>query len=314
MKILLTGASSFSGMWFAAELIRAGHSVTAAFRYPQQHYQGLRLQRTNKVLKDCLGVFDTPFGEESFLRVISERGPWDLFCHHAADVNNYKSPDFDVAAAVANNGKNILNVLTLLKKNGCKKILLTGSVFEQREGKGSDKLRAVSPYGLSKGLTFDLFAYYCEIFEMMLGKFVIPNPFGPYEEMRFTSYLIQTWFDQKKAVVSFPEYIRDNIPITLLAKSYAAFADKLLPMPGFEKINPSYYVLSQGAFTKRFAEEMRPRLSLPCDFELKEQKEFTEPKIRVNTETLDPAQFHWNEVQFWDELAGYYQSTLAGKK
>ena len=35
---------------------------------------------------------------------------------------------------------------------------LTGSVFEPDEGEGSDDLRAVSAYGLSKGLTSEIFA------------------------------------------------------------------------------------------------------------------------------------------------------------
>ena len=30
----------------------------------------------------------------SFLALIRESG-WDILCHHAADVTNYKSPDFD---------------------------------------------------------------------------------------------------------------------------------------------------------------------------------------------------------------------------
>ena len=62
---------------------------------------------------------------------------------------------------------------------GCNKILLTGSVFENDEGAGSRDLRAFSPYGLSKGFTWQLFRYHAQIRSMTLGKFVIPNPFGP---------------------------------------------------------------------------------------------------------------------------------------
>jgi UDP-glucose 4-epimerase len=32
MRILLTGASSFTGYWFVRELAAAGHHVVAAFR------------------------------------------------------------------------------------------------------------------------------------------------------------------------------------------------------------------------------------------------------------------------------------------
>ena len=87
---------------------------------------------------------------------------WDLLCHHAADAANYKSPDFDVAAAVENNTRRLPLVLDLLKDTGCTKVVLTGSVFENDEGAGSGNLEAFSPYGLSKGLTWQMFRYYAQ--------------------------------------------------------------------------------------------------------------------------------------------------------
>ena len=38
MKILLTGASSFTGMWFARELAQAGHEVVATFQRAHDAY------------------------------------------------------------------------------------------------------------------------------------------------------------------------------------------------------------------------------------------------------------------------------------
>src|SRR5205814_460359 len=107
---------------------------------------------------------------------IRSAGPFEMLCHHAADVTNYKSPDFDVAAAVANNTKNLDATLAALKSSGCKGVLLTGSVFENDEGAGSQGLPAFSPYGLSKALTFQMFRHYVPRHGMKLGKFVIPNP------------------------------------------------------------------------------------------------------------------------------------------
>jgi UDP-glucose 4-epimerase len=54
-------------------------------------------------------------------------------------------------------------------------------------------------------------------------KFVIPNPFGPFEEPRFTAHLIRSWMKGETAKVQTPRYVRENIPVTLLAKAYAAF-------------------------------------------------------------------------------------------
>jgi nucleoside-diphosphate-sugar epimerase len=311
MKILFTGASSFTGMWFSKALAEAGCKITAVFPRKLEEYQDLRRERVNMALKWCRPVYSCPFGSEAFLKLIQSEPHWDMLCHHAADVYDYKNPNFDYAAALAKNTKNLNEVLSLLKDKGCKKILLTGSVFEQGEGEGSDLLRAVSPYGLSKGLTSDVFKYYCQTIRLKLGKFVIPNPFGPYEEPRFTTYLIKSWYEGKTPTVSSPDYVRDNIPVTLLAKAYQKFAENLSSESGYQQCNPSFYACNQGEFTLRFAKEMEKRLSIPCKVELQKQKEFQEPQIRINSERLNDKELNWDEKKAWDELATYYKSKYA---
>jgi UDP-glucose 4-epimerase len=308
MKILFTGASSFSGMWFVKELASAGHQVTAVFRRSLEAYTGLRRQRINQLFDICTPVFGASFGDAAFLAAIVAGGPWDIFCHHAAEVNNYKSPDYNAAAALANNTHNIKGVLQTLKEAGCERVLLSGSVFEQSEGAGSSPLRAFSPYGLSKGMTADSFAFYTSILGMKLGKFVIANPFGPYEEARFTTYLIQSWLEGKTASVNAPRYVRDNVPVTLLAKAYRHFALQFNSSSENLKINPSCYVESQEIFTRRFSAEMQRRLDMPCPFDIRLQQDFSEPLIRINTDPLDWAKLGWYEKEFWDELAIYYRS------
>jgi len=103
MKIFFTGASSFTGMWFIKELVQAGHEVTATFSQPLKSYSGLRGERVLQILDRCQALFSCSFGTESCLKAIRSKPRWDLFCHHAADVTNYKSPNFDVDRAVANN-------------------------------------------------------------------------------------------------------------------------------------------------------------------------------------------------------------------
>ena len=82
-------------------------------------------------------------------------------------------------------------------------------------------------------------------------------------------------------------------------------------VPGFTKINPSGYAESQGAFTLRLAQEMRPRLGLPCPVELKKQTDFPEPRVRINTDIPDADALGWNESAAWDELAAYYRQLPA---
>lgn len=309
MKILFTGGSSFTGYWFIKELVSAGHEVVAVFRrQPGDYADELRRQRVALVTPICRPVFGPSFGDDDFIRLITDSS-WDMLCHHGTEASNYRSPDFDVAAAVENNTHRLPTVLDRLKSAGCNKIILTGSVFENDEGTGSADRRAFSPYGLSKGLTWQMLRYYAQARRMALGKFVIANPFGPYEEPRFTHYLIKSWFAGRTPSVSTPAYVRDNIHVSLLAKIYAQFAATL--GDGITRINPSGYVESQGAFACRFANEVRQRLGLKCALKLERQTEFPEPRVRINTDIVEDGVLNWAESAAWDELTGYYARALA---
>src|SRR3954453_20664395 len=311
MKILFTGGSSFTGSWFIKELAAAGHAVTAILRKPVEEYpDDLRRQCVALAGRVARTIPGCSFGDDSFLDLIGERG-WDLLCHHAADVTNYKSPDFDTVSAVRNNTHNLIAVLRALKAVGCGKVLLSGSVFEGGEGSGSQGLPDFSPYGLSKSLTAQVFRYYCGTFGLSLGKFVIPNPFGPYEEPRYTAYLMKNWLAGATPSCSSPAYVRDNIHVSLLARAYARFAGGLPDTPGFTRLNPSGYAESQGAFTLRLAREMRPRLDLRCEVELKQQTDFSEPRVRVNHDIPDVHALAWSESAAWDDFAAYYRQLLA---
>lgn len=308
MKILLTGASSFTGYWFVRELAVAGHDVVATFRRRAEEYPDeVRRRRVAGLAGLCRPVVGGSFGDDAFLDLVRTSGPWDVFCCHAADATNYKSMDFDVCAAVAANTRNLPVVLDLLKAGGCSRVVLTGTVFEQNEGLGSEGLRAFSPYGLSKGLTSDVVRYWCGVRGMRLGKFVISNAFGPFEEARFTAYLVRTWKQGRTPAVNTPAYIRDNVHVSLLAKAYVRFVERLGCEPGFERLGPSQYIESQGAFACRFAKEMEMRLGVPCPVELRRQTEFPEPRVRLNTDPLDPSSLGWDEATAWDEVAAYYK-------
>jgi len=312
MKILFIGGSSFTGFWFIRELCRAGHEVVATFRKrPEEYADPIRRTRVSLVLKACRGVFGCSFGDPGFIELVrGER--WDLLCHHAADVTNYKSLGFDPVTALGNNTRNIMAVLDAWRTYDRlrPRLLLTGSVFENDEGAGSEGLPAFSPYGLSKGFTYQAFRYYSGWAGLALGKFVIPNPFGPYEDPRFTAYLMKTWFAGQTAVVNTPVYVRDNIHVSLLSKAYAKFATEFPDHPGVHHFHPSGYPESQGAFALRYASEMRPRLGRPCELELKRQIEFDEPRVRINTDLLDGKAFGWDEASAWDEIAEYYKTDL----
>ena len=312
MKVLFTGASSFTGFWFVRELVEAGHEVVAVLRRNREDYlPSVRRERMERLELLCRPMWGVVFGEPAFLDLIESESGWDLLCHHGAEVGSYRSPDFDVVGALASNINGAPAVLDRLQSKGCRGVVLTGSLFEAGEGAGSDGVPAVSPYGLSKWLTSESFRYFAAQSSMPMGKFVIPNPFGPYEERRFTAYLMERWFVNETATVRTPEYVRDNIHVSLLAKAYARFVERVAgSSERFLKLNPSGYTQSQGEFAHRVAREVRARTGLGCELQLAEQRDFPEPLVRVNTDRIETSEPGWNEQLAWDELTSYYSERL----
>ena len=67
-----------------------------------------------------------------------------------------------MAGAVAGNTLNADKVVTAAKAAGVQRLVLTGSAFEEGEGKGTEPLVAFSPYGMSKTLTARKFQAVCD--------------------------------------------------------------------------------------------------------------------------------------------------------
>ena len=195
------------------------------------------------------------------------------------------------------NAKNLLSVLTTLKSKGCGRIIVSGSVFEPFEG-GETEGIAHSLYGLSKGLTSQVFHAYARSLGLAIGKFVIPNPFGPLEEFRFTSYLAHSWLNQKIPMLINPYNICDNIPIELLSDAYVSFSESNQTV-----CRPSGFVETQREFANRFASAMRPRLGLTCHFMTSKEASSQSAFKRFNQQDMV---HHWDETVFWDRLAKYY--------
>jgi nucleoside-diphosphate-sugar epimerase len=256
-----------------------------------------------RVIQEIAPVWSTLFGSNRFLDLLAE--PWDLLCHHAAEMENYRSSDFDALAASEKNTHNLRQVLRALANKGCRKIVLTGTVFEPYEGTGDEELRAVSPYGLSKHITYELFRLESRPLGLSLGKFVIPNPFGPYEDLtRFTSYLVQEWSVGRVPSLRTPDYVRDNIHVSLLTLAYRHFCESLGDGP---KCCPSGYRETQGAFAERFAAELGGRLGRKFNLGLMPQAEFSEPMVRTNLTPATTLAPDWSEANAWDELAEYFR-------
>jgi nucleoside-diphosphate-sugar epimerase len=303
VKILLTGATSFTGFHFARALAAAGHHVVAPVRGRLTEYPaGPRAERAKRLPEVAEVVEGVAFGSDGFLDLVRVGG-YGALCHHAAKVGDYRAADYDILGSVSANTHRLPEVLAALDPEAA--VVATGSVFEADEGAGNAPLVAFSPYGLSKGLSWQILRHWCLAGERPFGKFTIPNPFGPFEEPRFGAYLMKTWKAGAAAEVRTPAYVRDNIHVDLLALGYAGFVADVAGGMRDARLNPSGYVETQGAFTLRFAEEMRRRSGLACEVSFAEQVEFSEPAVRINTDRVRPRD--WSEAAAWDGVAEYYQ-------
>ena len=306
MKVLFTGASSFTGFWFVRELAAAGAQVTAAMRGAPSAYAGVRAERARLLPQWAEIVPDCAFGGERFVELIGARD-YDVLCHHGAEARDYRSPDFDALGAAAANTLNIRETLALFAKRGGKALVATGSVFEPEEGSGPSPRRAFSPYGLSKGLTWQIVKYWGEALGLPVSKFVIANPFGPFEEPRFVAHAVERWAKGEALEVRTPLYLRDNIHVDLLSRTYAGFVAEAAAGGQGRRFGPCGYQETQGAFAERLARELAVRLGLEGRVTLATQTDFAEPLARVNLDAIDPAAYGWDEGGAWDALAEFYR-------
>jgi nucleoside-diphosphate-sugar epimerase len=302
-RVLLTGASSFTGMWIAEALAAQGFEVLAPMQRARDAYEAERLARIARVEAVAEVAFEHPFGSASFLELIRSGGVAAL-AHHAADVTGYREPGFDSTAAFARNLAGAPETLRLLAEHGGRAVVVTGTVFEAGEGDSPDAPLAVTPYGLSKTLSNIAFRHHADWAGLKFGRFVIPSPYGPCEQQRsFPAYLFRSWFAGETPVVRTPLYLRDHLAAPRLAKAYAGYlaavlASALTP----DAYRPSGWIASQGAFAEEVAAQASARLGRPCPLQLAEQAEFPEPLRRVNSDPAPPI----DEAAFWDAYVGWY--------
>lgn len=308
MRVLLTGATSFTGFWFVRALVSSGHQVIATTLHPRESYRGVRAKRAGELARIATTHFGVAFGHDVFVDLIRELHEIDVYCHHAAVTSGRHQADFDPLSALAQNVYRLPAVLELLRQVHCQAVVLSGSYFESGQGNGEEPERAVGAYGLSKTMTTQMMQHYCRDAGLPLGHFVIPNPFGPWDELRFVEYLMQQWLQGKHATVKTPYLVRDNIHVDLLAASYNRFVESIGNDPVNRKHLPSGYVESQGEFALRVAREMRTRLGMPCLLDLEHPQPSHEPVVRINTEPVMGDELGWSEIQAWDRFADYLHS------
>jgi nucleoside-diphosphate-sugar epimerase len=252
--VLLTGASSFTGLAIAEALADAGFQVIAPLRRPRADYEPEPLARIARLTQRAEVVFDHPFGSPGLLELVAARPEIRALAHHAADVTGYRDPSFDAQAAVQRNLAGAQPVLSALAGQGARVVVVTGTVFEAGEGGPTDEPLAVTPYGLSKTLTNIAFQHYAAWAGLAFGRFVIPSPYGVFEQQRsFPAYLFRSWFAGERPVVRTPLYLRDHLPAPLLGRAYARHLSALLDGAASDPVaRPSGWRAPQGDFARKF--------------------------------------------------------------
>ncbi|WP_293348939.1 NAD(P)-dependent oxidoreductase [Phenylobacterium sp.] len=303
-RILLTGGSSFTGVWIAEGLAAAGFEVIAPLLRERSAYEGVRLDRVQRLERCARVTFNRPFGSEALLADIRASGGLDVLAHHAAHITGYRDPGFDPVDALARNTAGAGAVLEAVREAGARLVVLTGSVFEAGEG-GGDEPGAVTPYGLSKTLTSAAFDYWTRAAGLRFGRFVIPSPYGALEERRFGWHLFRSWFAGETPLVRTPLYVRDHLAAARLAKAYAEYVVQALGSEAQTSVaRPSGWIAPQGEFAQRVAAQAARRLGLDCRVELAAQAVFEEPLVRVNDQSGWGA--NWDEDAFWDDYVAWY--------
>lgn len=258
MKILFTGASSFTGSWIVPALSRAGHEVTVTLSgHGLDAYEGLRRKRVEHVLRFARAVWATESGDDRFIKLCRDEGPWDLLSLHGAEVGDYKAATFDWQMALARNTRSYAKMFAAFSAAGGNAVVVTGSYFEADEGNPGGPSQASSPYGLSKTLTWQACRYECLRAGLALGKFVIPNPVGPFEEPKLVASLVREWQRGGVPHLRTPLDVCDHVPVNLLASDYADFVATIAHADAGSNPchRPSGWVESVEVFSQRVARE-----------------------------------------------------------
>jgi nucleoside-diphosphate-sugar epimerase len=312
MRVLLTGVSSFTGCWFAEALAASGAEVVATCRRPLADYAALPRQRLDKALAaGCRIVEGVAFGDQAFLGVMRSQGPFELLCHHGAEVGDLRRPDYDPLAALASATRSAAEVMRLLADAGGRGLVVTGSVFQADEGGGDGG--PVNAYGLAKTLAWQTLRFHASRCGLGLGHLIIPHPFGPLEKPGFTSSLVQAWLAGRPAVVRRPDLVRDFVHVDMLAAAYAGLCSEVCRHGGTRRSAPSGHVGTLLELARLLARELGPRLDRPCEVTAQpDTSPIDEPTVRINAGPGAALATHWPVARSWDRYASFHKFGGAG--
>ena len=306
-KVLLTGATSFTGHHIARAFRAAGYQVIATLTEKKSEPRdAVSAQRLERARVDHW-IEEAAFGTPAFVDSIKLHRP-QILINHGASIKGYRDPSFDYLKCVSTSLFEARTVMKTLRESGCKSFLHSGSIFEPDEGTlkagtaGSSE--AISIYGTSKNLVWQGLRFFAHEASLPISKIVIANPVGPFENPdRLIPIFVSEWKSGKVPVLKTPKLVRDNIPASWLANVYLEEAERALNSahPESRVRRPRGYALSNERFLKLFVErftDSKPGFECPVHIE---EHPSTEPQERFNQEPCKELSQGTALDQFWSE-------------
>lgn len=249
-RVVVTGASSYTGACIATALRRRGHEVVGLCHRPRDAYAGLAARRLSGATE--AGV-QLQFGVEASAFpdwVLGER--LDAWVHHHHPMENFRSEAYDTEAAEAAVLASVPALVRSLAESGARVVIHSSTYFEAGEG-GQAADAKVTPYAELKGRVHTELAAACAQSGLVLSRVVIPAPTGALENVdRLTPQLLLAAERRQPFLLRSPDSVMDLLPGEELAESYAELVELGLDRPPAGRCSrPSGLVVSAGDWAEQ---------------------------------------------------------------
>lgn len=306
-NVLLTGASSFTGFWFAKELKLKGFNVFCPLPRSENDYNGIKAKRIDNIKRDVTFVFNSPLGENKFNDLLEK--PFDILCLHGAHVQNYESPKFELLNSLNRNLNEIEYILKKSFLNGCKTVLWTSSIFEDVLDNNDENIDYYKvpwlKYALSKKTSYTIVKHLALSMGLKFIRFVIPNPFGPFEDKKLCFHLTKSLVEGNDFIVKTPDYVRDMIHIENLAEIYVKQISQSSEK-SFKECRPSEYRMKIFDFAKLLTLKYNRFHNTEHEIGKIKQEIFNEPLELLNSEFNSASRKSKDNDDLWRNYFGYY--------
>jgi len=282
MNLLFIGVSSFTGFHFVKKISETNKfKIYCTLTKNLNDYRSERLERIRLISKNknVVLVKKTKFGDKKFINLLSKT-KFNIICFHHAVTKNYKDDlKFNLSKSINENTINIDKVFNKIYSDT--KIVVSNTIFQKVKDKGYDNF---SKYGISKDSSYKKIKLYCKKHRLKLKSIFITNPWGILEEKKLNYYLIYNWLQNKKAFISHPAYIRDNIYIDKLSAHYLKVINS-----GSKKIDyfPSGYCSSNKVFIEAFKVKFEKFFNIKAEVQYATKTKYIQPICRINGKKIN---------------------------